>query len=80
MSSASMIWERDVELLAGGGREPQAGDPLAALEREQVAALREPVVVEHRVHPLLPLRSLVREQMTGPDPGAEIQDVRRGDP
>ena len=32
--------KRNVELLTGRGRKAQAGDPLAALEREQVAALR----------------------------------------
>src|SRR5579863_9770244 len=33
--------KRGIELLAGGGRELQARDPLAALEREQVAPLRD---------------------------------------
>ena len=62
-----------------------AGSVRSAIHRrfssvEQVAPLREPLVIEHRVHSLLPLRSLMREQMTRPDPGAEIQDVRRWNP
>jgi hypothetical protein len=72
--------QRGRDLLAGGGRERQVGKPLAFIEREQVAPLRDPVVIEHRVHPLLPLGPLMGEQMPSPDPGAEIEDVRRRDP
>ena len=70
MSSASMICSEIVELLTGGGRavvRPAIHWRLSS--DEQVAALREPVVIEHRVHPLLPLRALVREQMAGSGPG-----------
>ena len=72
--------QRDRELLARGRRERQAGEPLAVLGAQQVALLRAPVVIEHRVDPLLPLGPLMGEQMPRPDPGAEIEDVRGRDP
>jgi hypothetical protein len=38
------------------------------------------VVIEHRVHPLLPLRSLVNEGVPAPYPGAEVKQARGRDP
>jgi hypothetical protein len=72
--------QRDRDLLAGGGGKLQRGEPLALLQAQQVAALRDPVVVEHRLDPLLPLGPLMRERMTQAHPAAQIQDVSRRDP
>ena len=74
-----MIPSATVELLARRGGQRQAGDPRRPFsQREQATALREPVVIEHRQHPLLPLRSLMRQRVPRPDPGAEIQMCAAG--
>ena len=62
---------------AGSGN---AFDPGAVLAREQIGALGHPVVVEHRLHPLLPLAAIVDQRVTQPNPGAQIEDVIRADP
>jgi hypothetical protein len=38
------------------------------------------VVVEHRVHPSLPLRSLLHQRVPTPHPGTQVEQVRRRDP
>ena len=38
------------------------------------------VVVEHGVHPLLPLGALMHERVTAPNAGAQVQEVRGRDP
>jgi hypothetical protein len=54
--------------------------PAAAVVGHQVAPLRTPVVIEHRLDPLLPLTALMRQGVTQPDPSAEIQHVIGRDP
>jgi hypothetical protein len=49
-------------------------------ERQQLAGVRDPVVVEHRVHPLLPLGALMHEHGADTEPGTKIQEVRWSDP
>ncbi len=41
-------------------------DPRAVLAGEQASMLRQPVVIEHGLHPLLPLATLVNERVTRP--------------
>jgi hypothetical protein len=38
------------------------------------------VVVEHRLHPLLPLAAIINQAVAQPDPGAQIKDVTGPDP
>ena len=60
--------ERDRYLLARGGRQLEASQPLATRPGQQTDAVvvRAAVVVEHRVNPLLPLPPLVDERMAQP--------------
>ena len=46
----------------------------------QASALRAAMVIEHGVHPLLPLPTLGHERGEQPDAGAEIQELVRRDP
>ena len=46
----------------------------------QVAPLREPVVIEHRLDALLPLAALRDERVPQPHPRAQIEDVIGRDP
>ena len=72
--------QRDLKLLTRRVRNSNVGEPLAACTVEQVAALRNAVVIEHGMHPLLPLGPLMRQQMPGPHPRADIQNVCGRDP
>src|SRR5581483_7188489 len=54
--------------------------PRATHAREQIAALRASVVIEHRLDPLLPLTTLMRERVPQPYPRSQIEDVLRRDP
>ena len=72
--------QRDSDLLPSRGWQRQLADPGAVLAREQVGSLRHPVVIEHSLHPLLPLAAIVDERMTEPDPRAQIKDVVGPDP
>jgi hypothetical protein len=47
---------------------------------EQIAPLRQPVVVEHRLDALLPLPTLIAQRVTQPHPRAQVQDVIGWDP
>jgi len=38
------------------------------------------MVVEHGVHPLLPLGALLDQGVTAPHSGAKVKQMRRGDP
>jgi hypothetical protein len=51
--------QRDLDLLARRRGQLQAGEPLTVLDAEHVAPLRAAVVIQNRMHPLLPLGSLV---------------------
>jgi hypothetical protein len=42
--------------------------------------VRNAVVIEHSVHPLLPLGPLMDKRVTAPNLSAEIQQVTRWDP
>ena len=64
----------------GDGGQLQRGDTFAVGKGQELAGVRDPVVVEHRVHPLLPLGPLMHEHVPAPDPGTEIEQVRRRDP
>ena len=63
---------------AAGRLRPASHSRCSAVSRLRCCGT--PVVIEHRVHPLLPLGPLMGEQMPGPDPGAQIENVRRRDP
>jgi hypothetical protein len=54
--------------------------PLALVGREQVASLRDAMVVEHGLDALLPLATLVDERVAQAHAGAEIEQVPRRDP
>jgi hypothetical protein len=62
------------------GPERQPGHPLALLQGQQVPAPRDPVVIEHRLHPLLPFGPLLRQRVPAADPGPEIEQMRGRDP
>ncbi|MBV8940943.1 MAG: hypothetical protein JO240_04345 [Solirubrobacterales bacterium] len=57
-------------MLSRGSRELEAIEPLAFLQGQQVAAAREPVVLEQRLDALLPLGPRVRERVPQPNPSA----------
>ena len=61
-------------------RQRQARRATRVLARQQPAALRAAVVIEHRLDPLLPLAALIDERVAQPDPGAQIEDVIGRDP
>jgi hypothetical protein len=50
------------------------------LARVRSLRMRDAVVVEHRVHPLLPLGALMHEHVPAPHPRTEVEHVRRRDP
>jgi len=66
--------ERDRELLSRDLGDLQARQPAAPVgcEELQVRASGQPVVVEHRPDPLLPLAAIIDQRMPQPDPCAEI--------
>ena len=51
------------------------GPPLTG--QQHSAGASDPVVVKHRVDPLLPLASIVDERVPPPHPGAEIERLHR---
>jgi hypothetical protein len=55
-------------------------DPGAVLACEQAGTFRQPVVIEHSLHPLLPLATLIDERVTQPHPRTKIQEMVRRDP
>jgi hypothetical protein len=67
--------DRDRDLLARGLWRGLSGQPLAPLGRHQLAARRQPVVVEHRLDALLPLAALLAQGVAQADPGAQIEQV-----
>ena len=61
-------------------RAASARRPFAVGERQQLAGVRNAVVIEHRVHPLLPLGALMHQRVPAPHPGAQIEQMRGRDP
>jgi hypothetical protein len=72
--------ERGGDLLARVAGQLQLGEPLARFDAEQPCPGRDAVVIEHRLHPLLPLATLVDERVPQPHPGAELEQVLGRDP
>jgi hypothetical protein len=72
--------ERDGDLLTSRRRQRQLLKPRAVLAGEQNRTHWQPVVIQHRLHPLRPLAALINERVAQPDPGAQIKDVIGRDP
>ena len=72
--------KRDRDLLASRGRQRELLDPRPVLAGQKTRPPRQPVVIQHRLHPLLPLPALVDERVPQPDPRAQIQQMVRRDP
>jgi hypothetical protein len=72
--------QRNSDLLARALRQRLGGEPCESVAVDQVSSLWAPVVVEHRLDPLLPLPALLRKGVTQPHPCAEIEDVLGRDP
>jgi hypothetical protein len=58
--------QRDRDLLARSDRQRLRGQPPQPLLGHQVAPLHRAVVIEHRLDPLLPLATLMRERVPHP--------------
>jgi hypothetical protein len=72
--------ERGRDLRAAGRRQLQLGQPAAVRGAEQQAARRDAVVIEHRLHALLPLAALIDQGVPQPHPGAQLEQVLWRDP
>ena len=72
--------QRDRDLLARGGGQRLRRQPRPPVERQQLAALRAAVVIQHRLDALLPLAALMRQRVTQPDLSAEIEQMIGRDP
>ena len=67
--------DSDRYLLARALRQGLGCEPLASLAGHERAALRTPVVEEHRLNPLLPLPTLIGQRVAQPDTRAQIEDM-----
>lgn len=72
--------QREGDLLARGDRQWLGRQPRAAADRQQLAALWAPVVIQDRLDALLPLTALMRQRVTQPDLGPKIQQMIVRDP
>ena len=53
---------------------------MASGQGQQLAVLRAAVVIEDRLDALLPLSALMRQRVTQPNQGTQIEQMRRRDP
>ncbi len=72
--------QRNIDLLPRRRGQLPLGEPLAFLDGHQIPMLREPVVIDDRLDPLLPLGALMRDQVPAADSRAQVEDVRGRDP
>src|SRR3954462_6697413 len=70
----------DRDLLARCRRPLELLEPLALLGGQQVASLRDAMVIEHGLDALLPLAALVDERVPQAHAGSQIEQVRGWDP
>src|ERR1019366_1757880 len=74
--------DSDRDLLTRSVRDPNTLEPCSPLAGEQIqlTAVWQPVVIEHRTDPLLPLTALVDQRVTQPDRRAQIKQMIGRDP